>query len=143
MQSKNLTYSGSGIHYAGNALDTGAANSYDSAVPMQTTNKHMIAGVLLIAAHASVFGQAQPYTQAGTGQPAPSAQTINASANPSSAAAELDPLQKLMDNHWPEFIARGKFDLDVRLRFEDTHEHGLKSIRSEEHTSELQSLRHL
>jgi hypothetical protein len=101
-----------------------------------STTKHIfMASVLLWAGSGSVFGQTPVFTQGGTGQPSPSAQTILAAglsaSNAAASAPELDPLQKLMDQKIPDAIAKGKFDLDVRLRFEDADEYHVKTIHSD------------
>jgi hypothetical protein len=83
------------------------------------TKKFLTGGALVLAITASVFGQGAPFTLPGTGQPpAPPAPPKTPATAPAAPAAEPGPVDKLFNGKLPDAIARGKFNLNARLRYE-------------------------
>jgi hypothetical protein len=92
-------------------------------------------GAMVWAVAASVFGQEKPYTQPGTGQPpAPPPQPAaaappDAKAAPSPAPApEPNAVERFFNGKLPEAIAKGRFSLNTRLRFEYVDQEGVAAI---------------
>lgn len=80
----------------------------------------------------TVSAAQQPFMQGGTGQPAllpllPVAAKANAGTN-APLAAVTQPIQKLFNGQIPDAIANGKFNLNVRLRYEQADLEGLSAI---------------
>ncbi len=75
-----------------------------------------------------VFAQDKPFTQAGTAQvpslpPTPPKIPEPATAGTNAPAAEsAGPLEKFFNGQIPEALAKGKFNLNVRLRYEQVNE---------------------
>jgi hypothetical protein len=101
----------------------------------RTTNpmKTLTGGALVLAMAASVFAQEKPFTQPGTGQP-PSpppppkvAAPADAAAKPAPAQPPPEPgaLEKFFNGKLPEAIAKGKFNLNARLRYEYVDQNSL------------------
>ena len=84
-------------------------------------------GAMVLAVAAPVFAQEKPFMQAGTSQPPPPlppprAAEPAASGTNAVAAASVNPLEKFFGGQIPDAIARGKFNLNVRLRYEQVDE---------------------
>jgi hypothetical protein len=85
-----------------------------------------LGGILAITLLATAHGQEKPYTQPGTATPLPPTPpkpagiTTGAQAKPSPApaAAEQSQVQSLFHGRIPEVLAKGKFNLNARLRYE-------------------------
>lgn len=95
--------------------------------------KTLTGSAMVLAITASVFGQEKPYTQPGTGQPpAPPPPPKPAAAAPAEAKAappaEPPPVEKFFNGKLPEAIAKGKFSLNARLRFEYVDQDGVAAI---------------
>jgi Alginate export len=86
------------------------------------TNKILTGGALVMAATASIC--AQPFTQAGTGQPP---LPKPAAAKPVTAIS-TNAVEDFFNGKLPAAIAKGKFNLNVRLRYEQVNEQGVGSI---------------
>jgi hypothetical protein len=71
-------------------------------------------GILFLVA-ASLCAQPQAFTQGGTGQPAPPLAGPEATTTANVSSNWLD---KVFNGKIPEVIEQGKFDLNVRLRYE-------------------------
>ncbi|HEU6447378.1 MAG TPA: hypothetical protein VFV23_02935 [Verrucomicrobiae bacterium] len=93
----------------------------------------VIAGALALSA-LSAFGQAKPFAQPGTAQapmllaPKPKTEAsamTGAGTNSPSASSSLN---KFFNGEIPDAIAKGKFNLDVRLRYEQVDEEGVSAI---------------
>lgn len=86
--------------------------------------KTLTGGALVMAMAASVFAQEKPFTQPGTGQPPapPPPPKAAAPATPAPAtdkpAPEPGAVEKFFNGKLPEAIAKGKFNLNARLRYE-------------------------
>lgn len=80
-----------------------------------------------MAATTSVFAQAKPFAQAGTGQPpAPSKATVTVNVPGTNAAPNL--VENFFSKDVPHAIAAGKFNLNVRLRYEQADEEGIPAV---------------
>src|SRR5689334_14480087 len=79
-----------------------------------------ITPAIVVAASA----QEKPYTQAGTGTPVPALPSTSATTGTESrptapaAPAEQNAVENFFNSKIPEAIAKGKFNLNVRLRYE-------------------------
>jgi hypothetical protein len=83
-------------------------------------NKHALltASSLVLAVTASVYGQEKPHTQPGLAQPpAPPPAPKGAEAKPA-APIEGNAFENVFNAKLPEAIAKGKFNLNARLRYE-------------------------
>jgi hypothetical protein len=105
-----------------------------------TRNNHpkkILAGsALVLAATASVFAQQKPFNLAGTAQPpvplppakaaaaAGSAGTTNAAA---STLSGTNAVEQLLGVKIPDAIAKGKVNVNVRLRYEQVDQSGLRN----------------
>src|SRR5690348_7606419 len=89
----------------------------------------LLCGTAVMAA--TVSAQPKAFLEAGTAQPAPLPVPPKAVA-PAAAgtgtnivtAPEPNPFDKFFNHQVPEAIARGKFNLNVRLRYEQVDEDG-------------------
>lgn len=91
-------------------------------------------GALVLAATASVFAQQQPFSLPGTAQPpmppappkAKAAATAGASTNAAPAAlAGTNAVTEFFGAKIPDTIAKGKVNVDVRLRYEQVDQSSL------------------
>ena len=99
-------------------------------------------GALVLAVTASVFAQEKPFMQAGTSQPPPplsppKAATSGTPATPATpatsaingaAATDSNPVGKFFDGKIPDALANGKFNLNVRLRYEQVDDDKVPGI---------------
>ncbi len=82
-------------------------------------------GAMVLAITASVWAQEKPFMQAGTSQPPlwpPKAAEPAAASTNAVAAANASSLEKFFNGEVPDAIAKGKFNLNVRLRYEQVDE---------------------
>src|ERR1700690_2482252 len=83
-------------------------------------------GAMVLAVTAAVFAQEKPFMQAGTSQPPPlpppKAAEPAATGTNAVAAVAASPLEKFFNGEIPDAIAQGKFNLNVRLRYEQVDE---------------------
>ncbi len=83
-------------------------------------------GALVMATTASVFAQEQPFTQAGPAQPPPAiAPQQNAVL---ATTGETNAIGAFLNGKLPDALAQGKFNLNVRLRYEQVDEEGVAAI---------------
>jgi hypothetical protein len=99
--------------------------------------------VILLAATVSTSAQIKPFTLPGTGQPPappapPLAPTPAAAAN-TKAAPEPGPVEKFFNGKLPDAIAKGKFNLNARLRYEYVEQHGVAAITDDAHAFTLRT----
>lgn len=95
-------------------------------IPTKSSKAYLSGGALVAALGASVCAQEKPFTQPGTGQPvAPPAVPGGQAA---AAAPASDPVTRLFSTHLPDAIAKGKFNLNARLRFEYVDQDGAPAI---------------
>ncbi len=90
-------------------------------------NKTLLTGgALVLAVTAPMFAQEKPFMQGGTSQPPPlpppKAAEPAATGTNAVAAADSNPVAKFFNGEIPGAIARGKFNLNVRLRYEQVDE---------------------
>jgi len=89
-------------------------------------------GALVLAITASVWAQEKPFMQAGTSQPPPlpPPKTAESAASGTNAvaAADSNPLEKFFNGEVPDAIAKGKFNLNVRLRYEQVDDDNVPGI---------------
>ena len=99
--------------------------------------KPLTAGAMVLAISSSVFAQEKPYTQPGTGQPPapppPPPPPKTEAASPATDARpvpppEPNPVEKLFNVKIPDALAKGKFNLNARLRFEYVDQEGVAAI---------------
>ena len=101
-----------------------------------TSNCHnkivLTGGAMVLAVTASVFAQEKPFMQAGTSQPTPlpppQAAEPAATGTNAIAAAGSNSLEKFFNGEIPDAIARGKFNLNVRLRYEQVDDNNIPGI---------------
>ncbi|HKW28059.1 MAG TPA: hypothetical protein VJT54_01890 [Verrucomicrobiae bacterium] len=109
-----------------------------------STRKILTGGALVLAATASVFAQPKAFLEAGTAQPPvplPPPKTARPAATSTNAAVapELNPLDKFFNHQIPDVIARGKFNLNVRLRYEQVDEDGVAAITKNSYAPTLRT----
>lgn len=90
-----------------------------------------ITAALTLAATISAFAQQKPFSQASTGQiPPPISLPKPAAAAAANAAAgeSSNSVEKLFNGKIPDAIAKGKFNLNVRLRYEQVDNDNVPGI---------------
>ncbi|HEY2081618.1 MAG TPA: alginate export family protein [Verrucomicrobiae bacterium] len=106
-------------------------------------NKILTGGAMVFAITASVFAQEKPFTQAGTAQPppppAPAQAAAPAAAPTAQPAPEPNAVQKFFNGQLPDAIAKGKFNLNARLRYEFADEDRVPAITSDSHALTLRT----
>ena len=98
-----------------------------------------------LAATVSVFADQQPFMQGGTGQPA--LLPVPAKASPlgggsgtnAVAAASSNPIETFFNGKIPDALANGKFNLNVRLRYEQADEDGISTITKNSYAPTLRA----
>jgi len=88
-------------------------------------------GAMVLAITASVWAQEKPFMQAGTSQPPlwpPKTAEPAAIGTNAVAAADSNPLEKFFNGEVPDAIAKGKFNLNVRLRYEQVDDNNVPGI---------------
>jgi hypothetical protein len=102
--------------------------------------KVLTGGAMVLAATISVFAQPQPFMQGGTSQPPPPmSATEPAASGADAAAASSNPLERLFGGEIPDAIAKGKFDLNVRLRYEQVDEDNVPGITKNSYVPTLRT----
>jgi hypothetical protein len=93
------------------------------------TKTILTGSALVLAATASVFAQQTPFSLPGTGQPpvppAPPKAASVASTNAPAQPPGTNAVANFFENKIPEALAKGKFNLDVRLRYEQANQTSL------------------
>jgi len=93
---------------------------------------------MVLAISASVY--AQSFVGPGTGQPAPPPPLKPAgAATPSAPAGEPGPIGKFVHAALPESIAKGKFNLNVRARYEFVDQDGVAAITDKSHAPTMRT----
>lgn len=97
------------------------------------------AALVLVATH-SVFGEL-PSSQSGTGQPPapPAPKAATESPASSAPAAEPNVVDKFFNGKIPEAIAKGKFNLNARLRYEYADQTGVPTITDASHAPTIRT----
>jgi hypothetical protein len=93
-------------------------------------------GAVLLAAIAHASAQQQPFMQAGTGQP-PLLPKL-AAASPATSAS-TNAWEGFFNGQIPEAIARGKLNVNVRLRYEQADEEGIKAITKDSYAPTIRT----
>lgn len=98
---------------------------------------------IVLAATASTFAQQKAFMQAGTAQPPllpslPVAATSGAGTN-APLAAVTQPIEKLFNGDIPDALADGKFNLNVRLRYEQVDEEGAPGITKDSYAPTIRT----
>jgi hypothetical protein len=100
-----------------------------------TTKTLLAAGAMIAAAGLRTGAQLQPFLQGGTAQPPllppppqPSAPETNVVSTNSPTVPADEPLEALFGTEIPDAIAKGKFNLNVRARYENVDEDGVAAI---------------
>lgn len=103
-------------------------------------------GAMVLAATASVFGQQQPFMQAGTAQPpllptppVVAATTSSSSSTNAALASAAKPVEKFFNGKIPDALANGKFNLNVRLRYEQVDEEGAPGITKDSYAPTIRT----
>lgn len=101
---------------------------------------------IVLAIASSVFGQNQPFSQPGTGQPpaAPApvkkAETDSvAKPAPVTSAEQSNAAERFFNGRIPEAIAKGKFNLNARLRYEFADQDGVAAITDPSHAATIRT----
>lgn len=83
---------------------------------------------IVLAATTSAFAQQKPFMQGGTGQPpilpTPPVAAAPATSTNAPLSAVTKPIDKLFNGQIPDALANGKFNLNVRLRYEQANQEG-------------------
>jgi hypothetical protein len=88
------------------------------------SKKILTGGALVLAATASVFAQQKPFGMAGTAQPPlPPIKSVATTTN-APAAASTNAVEDLLEGKIPDAIAKGKVNVNVRLRYEQVDQSG-------------------
>lgn len=90
-------------------------------------------GATLLAITASVLAQEKPFMQAGTSQPPPPLPSPKVAAPAASStnavtAAISHPLDKFFNGEIPDALTRGKFNLNVRMRYEQVDDNNVPGV---------------
>lgn len=105
--------------------------------------KILAGGALVLAATASVFAQQKPFMEAGTAQPPPlpPPKMVVAVATGTNAVASsmTDPINKFFNGKIPDALANGKFNLNVRLRYEQADEVGVAAITKDSYAPTIRT----
>jgi hypothetical protein len=107
-------------------------------------NKIVTGSAIVLAITASAFAQEKPFSQAGTGQPppppAPAKTAAPAAAAPSATPAPpQNAVEKFFNGQLPDAIAKGKFNLNARLRYEFADQDGVPAITADSHALTLRT----
>src|SRR5688572_7115931 len=98
----------------------------------------LMGSAMVLAITASAY--AQPFSGSGTGQPAPPPPAPKpATATPAAPAAEPGPVGKFFQSAIPESIAKGKFNLNVRMRYEFVEQDGVAAITEDSHAPTIRT----
>ncbi|MGN6555554.1 MAG: alginate export family protein [Verrucomicrobiota bacterium] len=109
--------------------------------------KILTGSAMVLAISASVFAQEKPFSQPGTGQPpAPPApaKKVAAPATPAAttaakAAPEPNAVDRFFNGKIPEAFAKGKFNLNARLRYEYADQDGVAAITDPSHAPTIRT----
>ncbi|MDE3068937.1 MAG: hypothetical protein KGJ60_15495 [Verrucomicrobiota bacterium] len=97
--------------------------------------KIVTGGALVLAATASVFAQPQPFMLPGTAQP-PLPPSVTAKPPP---VISSNAVENFFNGKIPDAIAKGKFNLDVRLRYEQADEEGVAAITKDSYAPTIRT----
>ena len=114
---------------------------------MKETNRNskiILAGnAIVLAATASTFAQPKAFILAGTGQPpilpSPPVATTSTTATNAPLATVTKPIEKLFNGQIPDALANGKFNLNVRLRYEQANEEGAPGITKDSYAPTIRT----
>jgi len=112
---------------------------------IQTNNRKKIltGGALVLAATASVFAQQKPFAAAGTAQPPmpPASARVAALASAGSAtnSPASNPIGKFFNKEIPGALAKGKVNVNVRLRYEQADEEGVGAITKDSYAPTIRT----
>ena len=104
----------------------------------------VLSTLFLLPAATTVLAQSKPFMEAGTAQPPLlPLQTIAPAPSPggtnAATAPEPDWLDKFFNHQIPDVIAKGKFNLNVRLRYEQVDEDGVAAITENSYAPTLRT----
>ena len=90
---------------------------------MSSTSRYLTGGALVLAMASSIYAQEKPYTQPGLATPVappPPKPAVTADATPATPPTTAEPsaFDKFINGKIPEAIAKGKFNVNARLRYE-------------------------
>lgn len=113
----------------------------------KTTSKlTLTGGAMVMAIASSVYAQEKPYTQPGLALPVPPPPPpkVDAAAPaPESKAPATPPepnaFDKFLNTRIPDAIAKGKFNLNARLRYEYVNQEGTPAITDESHAPTIRT----
>jgi hypothetical protein len=86
----------------------------------------LTAGAIALAIGVPVFAQDKPFLQGGTSQPPPSLSSSEAASSDTNAVSS-NPIDKFFNESIPSVIAQGKFNINVRLRYEQDDDNDVKA----------------
>ena len=110
-------------------------NLHKSLLPRTLTGS-----AIVLAITSAVFAQEKPYTQPGTGQPAaPVPPPKPAGATTPAPPADANAFENLFNTKLPEVIAKGKFNLNARLRYEFADQDGVAAITDPSHAPTIRT----
>jgi len=106
--------------------------------------KILTGGAMVLAITASVFAQEKPFSQAGTGQPPAPPAPVKAAAPAATPPApppapEQNAVEKFFNGQLPDAIAKGKFNLNARLRYEFADQDNTPGITDNSHAITLRT----
>jgi hypothetical protein len=106
--------------------------------------KTIITGsAIVLAATASTFAQQKPFMQSGTAQPPllplPPVAATPATGTNAPLANLKQPIEKFFNGQIPDALANGKFNLNVRLRYEQVNEEGAPGITKDSYAPTIRT----
>jgi len=101
--------------------------------------KALTGSAMVLAIATSTY--AQPFTAPGTGQPPPPPPPPKPATPPPqpASAPEPGPVAKFFNTAIPDAIAKGKFNLNVRLRYEFVDQDGVAAITESSHAPTIRT----
>ena len=97
--------------------------------------KILTGGALVLAAAASVFAQPEPFMLPGTAQP-----PLPKPPPPKPmSAASTNAVENFFNGKLPDAIAKGKFNINARLRYEQVDEEGVGAITKDSYAPTLRT----
>jgi hypothetical protein len=108
------------------------------------TTQRLAGSALVLAIASSVYAQEKPFTQPGTALPVPPPPPPKAAAADAKAATpaptpEPGAIDKFFNGKIPEALAKGKFNLNARLRYEYVDQDGAAGITEASHAPTIRT----
>ncbi|HYE31530.1 MAG TPA: alginate export family protein [Methylomirabilota bacterium] len=103
-------------------------------------NRNLTGGALVLAVATAAIAQEKPYSQPGTAQSPPAAPAKPAATTAPAATPPQDgAVAKFFNGKLPEAIAKGKFSLNARLRYEYVDQDGVPAVTDDSHAPTIRT----